>query len=110
MLKKNRELTQASDASISNEVLKGLETSGKIKTTCAYFVNRHSTSYMIPPIQNFDQNNIQQKLLLRAPSSVSLDSQIDPPQTDQKPFIETFPINLNSNGKRTEHLFLENHS
>ena len=57
---------------------------------------------MISPIQNFDQNNIQEKLLAKAPSSPLLDSQMDPPQIDQKPCIETFPINLNSNNERTE--------
>ena len=51
---------------------------------------------MIPLIQNFDQNNIQENLLSKAPLSVSLDSQIGPPQIDQKPCIETFPINLKS--------------
>ena len=57
------ELTEFSDVSVSNEVLKGLETSGQIKKTRADFVNRHIISYMIPPIQNFDQNNIQENLL-----------------------------------------------
>ena len=57
---------------------------------------------MTPPIQKFDQNNIQENLPSKAPSSVSLDSQIDPPQIDRKTCIEIFPINLNSNDERTE--------
>ena len=40
----------------------------------------------------------------RAPSSASLDSQTDPPQIDQKPYIETVPINLNSNDECIENL------
>ena len=99
-----------SDVSISKEVLRGLDTSGKIKITYTKFVNRHITLYMISPIQNFDQNNIQEKLLAKAPSSPLLDSQIDPPQIDQKPCIETFPINLNSIMNIQKILILENHS
>ena len=57
---------------------------------------------MIPPNQNFDQNNIQENLMSKPLSSVSPDSQIDSPQIDQKPCIETFPINLNSNDECKE--------
>ena len=35
------ELTQASDVSVSDEVLRNLETLGQIKNTCAEFFNRH---------------------------------------------------------------------
>ena len=52
------ELTQASDVSVNNEVLRYLETLGQINNTYAEFVNRPITSCMIAPIQNFDQNNI----------------------------------------------------
>ena len=42
---------------------------------------------MIQPIQNFEQNNNQKNLLSRVPLFVYLNSQIDPPQVDRKPFI-----------------------
>ena len=75
-------MTRAFYGSVSNEVLRDLEPSSPIKNSCANFINRHSTCYIIQPIRNFDQSNNQENLLSGAPSFASLDSQIDLPKID----------------------------
>ena len=93
------ELTQASDVSVSNEVLRGLETPGQIKTLLPTFLI-DAALCMTTSIQK--KSIFKRYLLSRAPSSFTLDSQIDHPQIDQKSCAETIPINLNSNDEHTE--------